>query len=108
MHIGIDDRICDKIADILLVPKDYEVVCILPVGVAESEPLAPKKKVFEERAWFNTFKGRQTIILEYIPGQGVKDYQLMIREAKKEDLEALLELYLYLHEDSIPDVEVDG
>ena len=26
----------------------------------------------------------------------------MIREAKKEDLEALLELYLYLHEDSIP------
>ena len=26
----------------------------------------------------------------------------MIREAKKEDLEALLKLYLYLHEDSIP------
>ncbi len=26
----------------------------------------------------------------------------MIREVKKEDLEALLELYLYLHEDSIP------
>ena len=26
----------------------------------------------------------------------------MIREAKKGDLEALLELYLYLHEDSIP------
>ena len=57
-HITDEDRICDKIADILLVPKDYEVVCILPVGVAESEPLVPKKKVFEERAWFNTFKGR--------------------------------------------------
>ena len=56
-HITDEDRICDKIADILLVPKDYEVVCILPVGVAESEPLVPKKKVFEERAWFNTFKG---------------------------------------------------
>ncbi len=27
----------------------------------------------------------------------------MIREARKEDLNALLELYLYLHEDSIPD-----
>ena len=40
-----------------MVPEGYEVVCILPVGVAESEPLAPKKKVFEERAWFNTFKG---------------------------------------------------
>ena len=56
-HITDEDRICDKIADILLVPKDYDVVCILPVGVAESEPSVPKKKVFEERAWFNTFKG---------------------------------------------------
>ena len=56
-HITDEDRICDKIADILLAPKDYEVVCILPVGVAESESLAPKKKVFEERAWFNSFKG---------------------------------------------------
>ena len=27
-------------------------------NLAESEPLVPKKKVFEERAWFNTFKGR--------------------------------------------------
>ena len=27
----------------------------------------------------------------------------MIREANKDDLNALLELYLYLHEDSIPD-----
>ena len=27
----------------------------------------------------------------------------MIREAKKEDLDELLELYLYLHEDSIPE-----
>ena len=57
-HITDEDRICDKIADNLLVPKDYEVVCILPVGKAISEPLLPKKKDFEERAWFNTFKGR--------------------------------------------------
>ena len=27
----------------------------------------------------------------------------MVREAKREDLDALLELYLYLHEDSIPE-----
>lgn len=27
----------------------------------------------------------------------------MVREAKREDLEALLELYLFLHEDSIPE-----
>ena len=56
-HITDEDRICDKIADILSVPKDYEVVCILPVGVAESNLSIPKKKGFEERAWFNTFKG---------------------------------------------------
>lgn len=43
---------------VFLTREDYEVVCILPVGMAESEPLAPKKKEFEERAWFNTFKGR--------------------------------------------------
>ena len=56
-HITDEDRICDKISDILSVPDDYEVVCILPVGEAESEPSIPKKKAFEERAWFNTFKG---------------------------------------------------
>ena len=28
----------------------------------------------------------------------------MIREAKREDLAELLELYLYLHEDSIPEM----
>ena len=56
-HITDEDRICDKIAKILSVPDDYEVVSILPVGVAENEPSNPKKKEFEERAWFNTFKG---------------------------------------------------
>ena len=28
----------------------------------------------------------------------------MVREAKKEDLDALLKLYLFLHEDSIPEL----
>ncbi len=56
-HITDEDRICDRIAEILSVPDDYEVVCILPVGVAENEPAAPKKKRFEERAWFNSFGG---------------------------------------------------
>ena len=32
-----------------------------------------------------------------------KEKRLMIREARKEDLGALLELYLFLHEDSIPE-----
>ena len=54
-HITDTDRICDKIAEILNVPDDYDLVCILPVGIAESEPSMPRKKAFEERAWFNGF-----------------------------------------------------
>ena len=54
-HITDDDRICDKLAQILNIPDNYEVVCYLPVGVAESDSVQPKKKAFEERAWFNSF-----------------------------------------------------
>ena len=54
-HITDDDRICDKIAGILNVPGGYELVCVLPVGTAESKPAAPLKKPFGERAWFNSF-----------------------------------------------------
>ncbi len=56
-HITDTDRICDRIAKILNVPDNYELVCILPVGKALSESVAPKKKAFSERAWFNGFKG---------------------------------------------------
>ncbi|MBR4461688.1 MAG: nitroreductase family protein [Erysipelotrichaceae bacterium] len=54
-HITDEDRIGDKIAKILNVPDGYELVCILPVGIAEEETVHPKKKAFEERAWFNSF-----------------------------------------------------
>ncbi len=54
-HITDDDRICDKMAEILGVPDSYELVCLLPVGVAEEEVKSPKKRAFEERAWFNGF-----------------------------------------------------
>ena len=54
-HITDEDRICDKIKAILNVPDEYELVCILPVGKAEGEPVSPKKKPYEERAWFNSF-----------------------------------------------------
>ena len=54
-HITDDDRICDKMAQVLNVPDDYEVVCFLPVGVAEGDAVCPGKKPFEERAWFNSF-----------------------------------------------------
>ena len=55
-HITDTDRIGAKIARILAVPEDHELVCILPVGIAVSEPVNPKKKPFEQRAWFNGFQ----------------------------------------------------
>ena len=57
-HITDDDKICDKMAQILNVPDSYELVCYLPVGIAESDPMPPKKKAFEERAWFNSFESK--------------------------------------------------
>ena len=54
-HITDDDRINEKMAEVLNVPDDYEIVCFLPIGVAESDPVPPKKKDFAERAWFNSF-----------------------------------------------------
>ena len=56
-HITDDDRIGDKIADILNVPDGYDLVCVLPIGIGENEASIPVKKQFEERAWFNSFKG---------------------------------------------------
>ena len=49
------DRIGDRLAKILGVPEEYELVCILPVGIGEDVPAAPKKRPFEERARFNGF-----------------------------------------------------
>ncbi len=54
-HITDADDIAGRMADILGVPGEYELVCFLPVGKAVSEPSAPEKKPFEERAWFNAF-----------------------------------------------------
>ena len=50
------DAIGRKMADILGVPDDYELVCLLPVGVAEQPVTRPDKKPFDERAWFNGFQ----------------------------------------------------
>ena len=54
-HITDEDNIDRKMAAILHVPEEYELVCFLPVGIAEEETVLPKKKAFEERAWFNAF-----------------------------------------------------
>ncbi len=55
-HITDEDKIGYKMAQILNVPDDYELVCFLPIGIAESETVAVNKLPFEERAWFNGFK----------------------------------------------------
>ncbi|MBO4925665.1 MAG: nitroreductase family protein [Clostridia bacterium] len=56
-HITDTDRIGARIARILGVPDDCELVCFLPVGVAESAPTPPKKLPAGERAWFNAYGG---------------------------------------------------
>lgn len=55
-HITDEDRIGYQMAQILGVPDEYELVCFLPVGVAKEAPAGPRKKAFEERAWFNGFQ----------------------------------------------------
>ncbi len=54
-HITDEDRIGYQMAQILSVPDDYELVCFMPVGIAETEVTGPKKKAFEKRVWFNGF-----------------------------------------------------
>lgn len=54
-HITDVDRIGDKMAAILGVPEEYELICFLPVGIPAEEGKAPKKRPMEERAWLNGF-----------------------------------------------------
>ena len=55
-HITDTDRIGDKMAAILGVPDEFELVCFLPVGIPE-EPAKPvSKQPFSERCWLNGFQ----------------------------------------------------
>ena len=49
------DKIGSRLAKILGVSKEYELVCMLPIGKGETEPEIPEKMKFEDRAWFNGF-----------------------------------------------------
>ena len=60
-HITDEDRICDKMAKILNVPDEYNLVCMLPVGVAAEEFHGPRKRPFELRAWFNSFPTKEEL-----------------------------------------------
>lgn len=55
-HICGDDRTGYKMAQILNVPDNYELVCFLPIGKAIEEMPVVQRKSFEERAWFNGFR----------------------------------------------------
>jgi nitroreductase len=52
-HITDDDRICDRIAEVLGIPDEYDLVCVLPIGKAANSVNTPRKKPFEERVKFN-------------------------------------------------------
>ena len=54
-HVTGEDRIGRKMADILGVPQDMELVCFLPVGVAAEAVNPPKKQLRSQRAWLNGF-----------------------------------------------------
>ena len=53
---GRADIIGRQLADILGVPAEYDLVCYLPIGVADQDITRRDKKPFEERVWFNGFK----------------------------------------------------
>ncbi len=55
LTVGSEYKIGYQMAWILGVPDDYELVCILPVGIPETAPVKPVKKSFDERAWFNIY-----------------------------------------------------
>lgn len=54
-HITDDDRICDRMSEVLGVPEGYDLVCYLPVGRPDRTVHGPKKRQTAERAWFNAF-----------------------------------------------------
>lgn len=54
-HITDADRIGNKMAQILNVPSEYELVAFLPIGKAAEAVKSVEKLPFEKRAWFNKF-----------------------------------------------------
>ena len=56
-HITDDDRICDKMAQILNVPEGYELVCFLPIGIAEAiRYILKRKHLKKERGLIHTIR----------------------------------------------------
>lgn len=55
-HITDADRIGDKMAAILGVPEEYQLVCFLPVGIPAEAAGTVSKQPFAMRAWLNGFE----------------------------------------------------
>lgn len=58
-HITDKDNIAGKLAEYLGVSDEYEIVCVLPVGIAADEKQHVIKKSFDERVWINGFKNKE-------------------------------------------------
>lgn len=54
-HVTDQDNIGRQIAKILHVPDEYDLVCVLPVGIAAEIPRPVPKLPFGQRAWFNRY-----------------------------------------------------
>ena len=54
-YVTDEHEIGRKMADLLGVPEDYDLVAYLPVGIPAEEIRAVRKKPLAERAWFNSF-----------------------------------------------------
>lgn len=50
-----DDEVGRKMANILGVPEEFELISYSPIGVAAHPTTFPEKKPFEMRAWLNGF-----------------------------------------------------
>jgi nitroreductase len=50
--LRVDDR-AERIGELLSVPEGKIIRIVLPIGAASEEYPRPKKKAFDERAWFN-------------------------------------------------------
>lgn len=55
-HITDEDQIGRQMANVLGVPQEYELVCFLPIGIADEPLRCANKKEFIQRAWFNGFE----------------------------------------------------
>jgi len=55
-YVTGDDRVGRRMADLLGVPEQLELVCYLPVGKPAEAGTRVKRLPFEERAWFNGYR----------------------------------------------------